>query len=609
MKPEPEEDLPELLRKRITRQRKRLKFVRVSFAITAVVSVILLFAANQSQTLTPNARVLFVMPQGDAFWMIDQHLDLSNQKNSTGGSFALVKVDGENISTGTRYDGLARNMTQVGKNEVGITTPSRFLRFDTSGESWERKEIASLGINDPTASPLVVSVHNVLWMVWAMGEEIMVKPFGRDDVEPMAVAKGKSPELDLQARVAGDAIWVSVINKRDGDLSLLAFTPRIESVVGDASSPVDQDADEVPDKPEAKNAPALLGTSAQKIFHQDVTSNVGRASLSVIEAVNGPRPVVAFLRKEDTTRAWHLLVWTRDAASAKGNWADAEPPARAKPPAGLELTNFVTLAANGQKLLAIYSEAGEIRLAETDISADGKLEWSEPKVLPLDKTNGPTAYIVWISVLFGVVLIMASQAVWLMLNRERAMDRTLVDILEKADAEKKPKKKEKELPRQLYANPFARALALMLDVAVTSPIVILLQGVYGYTWEQAYGFLALGSVVSIETTLLPTILGTLVTLLVLSIYGMVCELIWGRTFGKLLFRLRVVDAKGEEPAGWRIVVRNALKIVELIHWAVLLIPMALMMMTGKQQRLGDLAAGTFVIIDAVPEETPDDIDI
>jgi len=34
-----------------------------------------------------------------------------------------------------------------------------------------------------------------------------------------------------------------------------------------------------------------------------------------------------------------------------------------------------------------------------------------------------------------------------------------------------------------------------------------------------------------------------------------------------------------------------------------------MMMTGKQQRLGDLAAGTFVIVDVVPDEAPDDIDI
>src|SRR5690606_3965475 len=80
MKPEPDSDLPELLRQRILRQRRRLKFVRVSFAITAVISVILLFAANQSQTLIPNARVLFVAPQGETLWIVDQHVDITNQK-------------------------------------------------------------------------------------------------------------------------------------------------------------------------------------------------------------------------------------------------------------------------------------------------------------------------------------------------------------------------------------------------------------------------------------------------------------------------------------------------------------------------------------------------
>jgi uncharacterized RDD family membrane protein YckC len=196
--------------------------------------------------------------------------------------------------------------------------------------------------------------------------------------------------------------------------------------------------------------------------------------------------------------------------------------------------------------------------------------------------------------------------VWLLLNRERPMDRTLAEILDNQEKEGGPAA---ELPKLLYASPFARAISLLLDVAITSPVVILLQGIYGYTWEQAYGFLAIGTVTSFDAELLPVVQATAVTLLVLAIYGMVCELAWGRTFGKALFKLRVVDAEGEAPAAWRIVVRNFVKIFELIHWAVLLIPMGLMMLSGKQQRLGDLAAGTFVIVDVIPDEAPDDIDI
>jgi uncharacterized RDD family membrane protein YckC len=100
-----------------------------------------------------------------------------------------------------------------------------------------------------------------------------------------------------------------------------------------------------------------------------------------------------------------------------------------------------------------------------------------------------------------------------------------------------------------------------------------------------------------------------VTLLVLVIYSAIGELFWGKTFGKALLRIRVVDRKGEHPAAWRVIVRNLLKVFELIHFLILLIPMVLMMVTGKQQRLGDLAASTFVIIDAVADEATDDLDM
>lgn len=599
MKHAPDDDLPDLLRRRIMRQRKRLKLVRISFAVTAIVSVLLLFGANQSQTLTPNARVIMVVPHGDGLWLIDQHLDLAGQNSAQNGSFAIVRVEGDNVLAGTRYDGLVRSAVPIDAARVGVTTASRFMVFDTTGDEWKRDKLDSLGLNDPTASPVVVSFNQVLWLCWARGAEVMVQPFGRPEVEARSVHKAPSSGLELQAHVAADAIWLSITEIRSGQLTLLSFTPSIEAAVS-TETPGDQDADATPDT-------APQRTAVQRRFSAEVTSGVRRSSFTVVGSGEGARPVVAFMRKDDTSRAWHLLVWTRDAQSGKGAWVDAAPPAREKPATGLELTNFVNLSARGDSLQAVYSEAGEVRRSETALAADGSLDWSTPKVLALDKTNSPTIYIVWISLLFAVVLIMASQGVWLLLNRERPLDRTLVNLLEKQEQD--AGKKKEEPPKLLYANPLARAVSLLLDIAIISPVVILLQSIYGYTWEQAYGFLAIGTVAGFDADLLPTLQATLVTLLVLSIYGMVSELVWGRTFGKALFRLRVVDAEGEAPAAWRIVVRNALKVIELIHWLVLLVPMGLMMMTGKQQRLGDLAAGTFVIVDVVPDEAPDDIDI
>lgn len=620
MKQAPEEDLPTVLRKRIKRQRKRLKIVRITFALTAVLSVVLLFAANQTQTLAPTSRVIFVGPAGESTWLLDLHLDLAQQDMERGGSFALIKQTGNEITKGTRYAGLVRNLAVVDGQTVSVTTDSRYLEFDVSGDDWERTEFQPLGINDPEAYPVVVPFDNQRWICWVYGSDIMVRPFDRPDVAAKSLHKTGTRGSTVLARTTKEAIWLCVIEKQDGDITLLSFTPRVEAAVGDGLEPSNErDADNTPDNPaeeeheeeseEPKDDPPPAAQTAVQIHaNLVVTSNVGRASFAVIEDKRGTHPVVAFSRKEDSSRTWQLKVGGKDKETGERTWTDASPPTRAKPPSGLEISNFMTLASDGDQLIAYYSEAGEVMQSTTTVGPEGGLLWSEPAVVQLDSTTGPTAYIVWISVLFGVLLVMASQGVWLLLNRERPMDRTLADIIEHKDNEQ-PKKQGKELPKLLYANAFARALSLLLDVAMTSPVVILLQGIYGYTWEQAYGFLAVGTVTSLNADILPTLQATAVTLLVLAIYGTVCEMIWGRTFGKALFRLRVVDAEGEAPAAWRIVVRNFLRVFELIHWLILLVPMGLMMMTGKQQRLGDLLAGTYVVVDLIPEESPDDIDI
>jgi uncharacterized RDD family membrane protein YckC len=605
MKQAPQEDLPLLLRQRIKRQRKRYKIVRITFALTVVLSIVLMFIANHSQTLAPTSRILFTQPDGDDLWIIDQHLEVGQQPSGRGASFALARLRGDEITTGTRFSGTARGLVRLGPGRLGVTTDSRFLVFDVSGDEWKRTGYEPLGMFDPEASPVVVPFKDEQWICWVRGSDIMVAPFGRPEVEPRSLHKTATRGANLLARATDEAIWLSIIELREGALTLVAFTPGIQNTPP-AQDDTEKDADAEPDPVET--APEGLHTAVRRHFSSDVTSKVARASFAVTEGETGPRPVVAVTRKEDSKRAWQMLVWTLDPETSRGKWVDAEAPARDKPPSGLEISNFMTLAARGDGLIALYSEGGEVRAAEATPDAKGLLAWSGPRVIALDTTTGPAAYIVWVSVLFGMLLITASQGVWLLLNRERPMDRTLAEIIEHKEKEE-PKEKAKELPKLMYANGLARALSLLLDIAMTSPVIILLQGVYGYTWEQAYGFLAIGTVTSLDADLLPALQATAVTLLVLAIYGTVCEMIWGRTFGKAMFRLRVVNAEGEAPAAWRIVVRNFVKVFELIHWIVLLVPMGLMMMTGKQQRLGDLLAGTYVIVDLVPEESPDDIDI
>lgn len=84
-------------------------------------------------------------------------------------------------------------------------------------------------------------------------------------------------------------------------------------------------------------------------------------------------------------------------------------------------------------------------------------------------------------------------------------------------------------------------------------------------------------------------------------YFIAFEGLWdGRTPGKRAQRLRVVRVDGQ-PVGWtNVVVRNLLRVVDLLpgNYAV----GAMFMLLGRRsQRLGDLAAGTLVVRERKPE--------
>ena len=80
-------------------------------------------------------------------------------------------------------------------------------------------------------------------------------------------------------------------------------------------------------------------------------------------------------------------------------------------------------------------------------------------------------------------------------------------------------------------------------------------------------------------------------------YYPIFELSWqGRTPGKRAQRLRVVRTDGQPAGGAAIVVRNLIRILD-----VLLLPFLAvisMIVTARAQRLGDLAAGTMVVREA-----------
>jgi uncharacterized RDD family membrane protein YckC len=81
-----------------------------------------------------------------------------------------------------------------------------------------------------------------------------------------------------------------------------------------------------------------------------------------------------------------------------------------------------------------------------------------------------------------------------------------------------------------------------------------------------------------------------------ALYFPICEGLWGRSFGKLLTGLRVVDKQGRAPGFGRAIVRTLARLVEVNPVLAGGVPAGLVVfITKRKQRLGDLLAGTYVL--------------
>jgi uncharacterized RDD family membrane protein YckC len=84
-----------------------------------------------------------------------------------------------------------------------------------------------------------------------------------------------------------------------------------------------------------------------------------------------------------------------------------------------------------------------------------------------------------------------------------------------------------------------------------------------------------------------------------TVYSFVMELVAGRTVGKVLLRLRIMTDTGRRPVRWQLVVRNLMRIVEVMppFW----ILNFLVLLSRNRQRAGDIFAGTVMVRWVGPE--------
>ena len=84
-------------------------------------------------------------------------------------------------------------------------------------------------------------------------------------------------------------------------------------------------------------------------------------------------------------------------------------------------------------------------------------------------------------------------------------------------------------------------------------------------------------------------------LVVIWSYFILLEWLWnGQTFGKRIFRLRVINEDGSPAQFTAVLIRNLLRLVDFLP-ALYGVGVLVIVLSPKSQRLGDMAAGTYVV--------------
>src|SRR5882762_1406218 len=87
----------------------------------------------------------------------------------------------------------------------------------------------------------------------------------------------------------------------------------------------------------------------------------------------------------------------------------------------------------------------------------------------------------------------------------------------------------------------------------------------------------------------------IVTLVLIWAYFILLEWLWnGQTIGKRLYRLRVINEDGSPAQFTAVLIRNLLRLVDFLP-ALYGLGVLVIVLSPKSQRLGDLAAGTYVV--------------
>lgn len=85
---------------------------------------------------------------------------------------------------------------------------------------------------------------------------------------------------------------------------------------------------------------------------------------------------------------------------------------------------------------------------------------------------------------------------------------------------------------------------------------------------------------------------------ILIIYFPVCEWFYGKTLGKKIVKISIVDKSGNKPSPFQALIRFILRIIEVNPYILGCLPaFTFVFLTKRRQRFGDLMARTYVVCD------------
>lgn len=256
-----------------------------------------------------------------------------------------------------------------------------------------------------------------------------------------------------------------------------------------------------------------------------------------------------------------------------------------------ERPNFIATP-DGLELLVPTPVVDRLDRHAALLTGDGAGAWKDLGPVELGRSNLPLP----VETLLMLMIFAASAGLmgmaWLNVNRSRDAEQALAEVVRQSTGRDTTRQKETGVPaegRIQWATMTRRGFAFLIDFIAISPLVIIVCEATGVDADAALTIYPLR-----QTYLLEGLGPRLVTLGIFGAYAFTCEVFFGRSLGKMVLGLRVVTRRGARPGMLALFVRNAVRTLELCAPVIMVVALGSMVFTRRNQRVGDVLAGTGV---------------